>query len=111
MQSHLSLEINLQVGRVLILQFVLGLINLVRRAAAIAVFQLISPKMAPVQLQLPPVLSVVNRAITAMYAIRRHLKAGKLMLFRLAVASHIKGKENFIADALIRAPHRDPIPD
>ena len=32
------------------------------------------------------------------------------MLFRLAVASHIKGKENFIADALSRAPHRDPIP-
>ena len=26
-------------------------------------------------------------------------------------ASHIKGKENFIADALSRAPHRDPIPD
>ena len=27
------------------------------------------------------------------------------------VPSHIKGKENFIADALSRAPHRDPIPN
>ena len=88
--SHLSPEIDLQVGipesgtnlqavTILILQFVLRLVILVRRAAAIVVFQLISLKMAPVQLPPPLVPSVANRAITAMYVNHRRLKAGKLM--------------------------------
>ena len=58
-----------------------------------------------------PLVPILNRyALGAVENPRLMRLKEKLQAYNF-LASHIKGKENFIADALSRAPHRDPIPD